>query len=100
MQKPVAGGAIAIGATSWLKTNNVTFENNQAGGGAVYVTGHYTSVNDKFINNQAKALRAISGQPPPGRCWLAVQQGWRPPRVQPCVRPLHIPEGRAGPPPQ
>ena len=53
--KTSGGGAIAAGATSWLKTNNVTFENNQAGGGTVYVTGHYTSVNDKFINNQAKA---------------------------------------------
>ena len=53
--KTTGGGAIATGATSWLKTNNVTFENNHAGGGAIYVTGHYTSVNDKFINNQGKA---------------------------------------------
>lgn len=58
--KTSGGGAIAVGTASWLKTNNVTFENNHAGGGAVYVTGHYTSVNDKFINNQAKASAIYS----------------------------------------
>ena len=53
--KTDGGGAIIAGTTSWLKTNNVTFENNQAGGGTLYIGGNYTSVNDKFINNQAKA---------------------------------------------
>ena len=53
--KTAGGGAIATSDTSSLKTNNVTFENNQAGGGTLYVGGHYTSVNDKFINNVAKA---------------------------------------------
>ena len=33
----------------------MTFENNHAGEGTVYVLGNYTSVNDRFINNQAKA---------------------------------------------
>lgn len=53
--KTTNGGAIAATDTSWLKTNNVTFENNQAGGGTLYIGGHYTIINDKFINNVARA---------------------------------------------
>ena len=53
--KTDGAGAVVIGNTSSLKTNNVTFENNIAGGGTLYVLGHYTSVNDRFINYQAKA---------------------------------------------
>ncbi|WP_298524257.1 C1 family peptidase [uncultured Methanobrevibacter sp.] len=48
------GGAIFIYSDSSITTNNMTFENNSANkmGGAVSVEGNYTSVNDKFINNQ------------------------------------------------